>query len=323
MGKAKYHFNPKSLTYEKVKHTFTDMMLKVVAYVATGLVFSSVVLLIAYNLFNSPKELNLLRENQQYKLELSILNDRLEQLADAVKNIEEKDDNIYRVIFESEPVADEIRNGGYGGAEKYNNLKGFDNSDILIETNLKIDKIARKLSVQNKSFDDVFEMAQNKNKMLASIPAIQPIRNKNLKNLVSGFGMRIHPIYKTLRMHQGVDFVAPTGTPIYATGDGVIMYNDNSLSGYGKVVVINHGYGYKTLYAHMSSLKVKPGQKVKRGEIIGTVGSSGLSTGPHLHYEIRKGNKAINPVNFFFNDLSPAEYQKIIEIASKVNQAMS
>jgi murein DD-endopeptidase MepM/ murein hydrolase activator NlpD len=236
--------------------------------------------------------------------------------------MEQRDDNIYRVIFETDPIPPSVRKAGYGGAERYAKLEGYNNSELVIGTTKKLDKLSRELYVQSKSFDEVFKLANNKKEMLSSIPAIIPI-SKNKGNIASGFGFRIHPIYKVMRMHEGIDITARIGTPIYATGNGYIVNNAGKISGLGISCMIDHGYGYKTVYGHMSRLKVRPGQKVKRGEIIGYVGSTGLSIGPHLHYEVLKNNKVVNPVNYFFNDLTPEEYQKVIEESSKVNQALS
>jgi murein DD-endopeptidase MepM/ murein hydrolase activator NlpD len=199
-------------------------------------------------------------------------------------------------------------------------LEGFDNSALITETTKKMDKISKQIYIQSKSFDELFTMAKNKANMLVSIPAIQPISNTDLKKVASGFGWRIHPIYKTTKMHTGMDFSASVGTEIYATGNGVVV-SSNEDRGYGNNVIINHGYGYQTLYGHMSKIIRKPGQKVNRGDLIGYVGNSGSSTGPHLHYEVIKYNKKINPINFFYNDLSPAEYERMLEISSQSNQS--
>ncbi|MCF8297405.1 MAG: M23 family metallopeptidase [Saprospiraceae bacterium] len=322
MAKTKYHFNTKSLEVEKVKLTFKDRLLKALVIVSSGAMFSISALALMYYYFPSPKEKALKRENQQYKLQYEVLNNRLDNVLAVLEDIQKRDDDIYRVIFEAEPVPANERQAGYGGADRYESLKGYKNSDLIIETTQKIDKISRQLYVQSKSFDKVFDLAKKKNEMLACIPAIQPVSNKDLRRIASGFGYRIHPIYKTLRMHTGMDFSAPRGTPIYATGNGKVM-NSNRMSGYGKVCIIDHGYGYKTLYGHMSKIIVKAGQKVKRGEIIGYVGSSGTSTSPHLHYEVRINDKPVNPVHYFFNDLSPEEYEKVIEISSRINQSLS
>lgn len=323
MAKIKYHFNAKSLTFEKVKIHWRERLVKIFSFFATAAVFSTVVMIFAYNFFSSPKERAQQREIEQYKLQYKMLNDRLERVSKVLADLEEKDDNIYRVIFEAEPISDEERAASYGGSNRYEKLEGYKNSDLIIETTKKLDQLSRQMYVQSKSFDEVFEMARNKEKMVACLPAIAPLKN-GTNRIVSGYGFRIHPIYKNKRMHTGIDFTAPRGTPVYATADGVVV-NPGAIggSGYGLTVVVNHGFGYLTSYSHMSRIAARPGQKVKRGQVIGYVGSSGISTAPHLHYEVIKGGRKINPVNFFFNDLSPEEYQKVLELASRVNQSLS
>lgn len=323
MSKGKYKVNPHTLELERVKLGLKDLLLRGGYYLLGGIVFATIVLFVAYTFFDSPKELMLKRENQQYALQQEMMDSRIDQLASVLKEIEDRDDNIYRTIFEAEPIPAEERKAGIGGSDRYRNLKGYENTKRITETAKKLDQLSRELYVQSKSFDDVYKMAKSKEKMLACIPGIQPISNKDLKRIASGFGYRIHPIYKTLRMHEGVDFSAPVGTPIYATGDGKVERLKSRMSGYGNVVKIDHGFGYETLYAHMSKIIVRPGQKVKRGEIIGYVGNTGRSTGPHLHYEVRKNGKPINPVHFFYQDLTPAEYEKVIEISSRPTQSMS
>jgi murein DD-endopeptidase MepM/ murein hydrolase activator NlpD len=246
----------------------------------------------------------------------------MKQVEKVLDEIQERDDNIYRVIFEADPIPTSIRKQGFGGVNRYKKLLGLSNSELMINTSKKIDQLTKQLYLQSKSFDEVIDLAKNKSNMLASIPAIQPVANKDLKRMASGYGYRIHPIYKTRKMHYGMDFSAKTGTEIYATGDGVISKIKRSKRGYGNYVKINHGFGYETLYAHMSKYIVKRGQKVKRGEVIGYVGNSGISTAPHLHYEVRKDNKKINPMNFYYNDLSPEEYEKMLEISLQSNQSL-
>jgi len=286
-----------------------------------GAVFSAAVMLVAYNFFDSPKEKQLRREVEQYKLEYEILNSRLDNVQAVLKDVENRDDNIYRVIFEAEPIPNEVRNAGIGGADRYEKLKGYDNSDLIIETTQKMDKISRKLYVQSKSFDEVFKMAKSKEKLMLNLPAILPLP-KNKGQIISGFGLRFHPILKYRRMHTGIDIAAPKGTPIYATGDGVIAKSGRE-SGYGLTCIINHGFGYQTLYGHMSSIRVREGQKVKRGEVIGYVGSTGLSKAPHVHYEVILNGNKVNPVFFFYNDLSPDEYENVIDKANEENQCLS
>ncbi len=323
MSDRKYKVNPDTLVLEHVKMSKKDYLKKSVNYLIGGVVFATLVLFVAYSFFDSPKELMLKRENSQYTMQLELLSKRVDKLQNVLSDIEDRDDNIYRTIFEAEPISVDERRAGIGGVDRYNNLKGYDNSKLITETTQKIDLLSRELYIQSKSFDEVYKLAKRKEDMLAAIPGIQPVSNKDLRRIASGFGYRIHPIYKTLRMHAGIDFSAPTGTPIYATGDGVVERKTGRMSGYGKVVKINHGYGYETLYAHCSKIIVRPGQKVKRGEIIGYVGNTGRSTGPHLHYEVIKNGKKINPIHFFYQDLTPEEYEKVIEIASRPTQSMS
>jgi len=322
MPKIKYQFNTKSLSYEKVKTSFKQRLLRFLSFAATGLVFAALGVLIAYNTFQSPREKVLQREIDNMKLEYEFVNQKLIQLSGVLKDLQDRDNNIYRVIFEADPIPDEVRMAGFGGVNRYEKYKGFRNSDLIIETLKRSDILSKQLVVQSKSYDEIYNMVLNKAALLASIPAIQPVSNKNLKYMSSGFGYRTDPIYKTTKFHAGMDFSAPTGTPIYATGNGTILRADNDAAGYGIHVRINHGYGYLTLYAHMSKMAVKPGQKVKRGDLIGYVGNTGKSVGPHLHYEVHKNNVPINPVNFYFNDLSPEEYEKMIYMANQENQAL-
>jgi murein DD-endopeptidase MepM/ murein hydrolase activator NlpD len=322
MGKIKYQFNTKSLAVEPVRESLWDKTKKFLRIVLAGMVFSVLVLSIGYTFFDSPKEKMLLREIEQYKLNFDIANDKIDILASVLEDIQNRDDQIYRVIFEAEPIPRVIREAAFGGVDRYEQFEGFDNSQIIAATMKRIDQLSRQLYVQSISYDEVFNLARDKSEMLASIPAIVPIE-QGTKRLVSGFGPRIHPIYKTLRMHTGVDFTAPTGTPVYAPGNGRVVEAERNRHGYGLMVVIDHGYGYETLYAHLSKFNVKVGQEVKRGEIIGFVGNTGVSTAPHLHYEVIKSGKKVNPINYFFNDLTPEEFEYIIEVASRINQSLS
>jgi murein DD-endopeptidase MepM/ murein hydrolase activator NlpD len=271
--------------------------------------------------FDSPKEKILNREIQQLSIQYKILGNKLKNAEIVLDDLQKRDDNIYRLIFEADPIPKSIRKAGYGGVNRYQDLTGFKNSELVISTSKKLDQVTKQLYIQSKSFDEIIELAQNKTTMLASIPAIQPVSNKDLSRMASGFGNRIHPIYKTRKFHAGMDFSAKTGTPIYATGDGEISKIKRSRKGYGNHVVINHGFGYKTLYAHMSKYIVKKRQKVKRGDIIGYVGNTGTSVAPHLHYEVHKDGKKINPVNFYYNDLTPEQFEKMLLISSQSNQS--
>ncbi|MFO7723309.1 MAG: M23 family metallopeptidase [Bacteroidales bacterium] len=322
MAKVRYKFNPKSLEIEKVEITIKQRLLQVGSYLLTASVFAVITTIIAFQVIDSPKERALKREIEQYRLQNKVITDQLDKIEKVVVDLQYRDDNIYRVIFGAEPVSDAERNSGIGGVERYRHLDGYNNSEELINTARRVDDISRRLVVQSKSFDKVFELAKQKEQMMACIPAIVPIKNGAM-NIVSGFGYRIHPIYRTRRMHTGVDIAVKRGTPIYASGDGTVVKPSSGMGGYGLHVLIDHGFGYQSLYAHLSKTAVRPGKKVKRGELIGYVGSSGLSVAPHLHYEVIKNNQQVNPVHFFYNDLNPAEYEEVIKIASRDNQPLS
>ncbi len=321
MSKIKYRFNTKSLTYEKDIVPLRKRIWQVLSYLATGLVFATITITLAYKYLDSPKEKQLQREIAELTLQYEILNNRMTEFTQVLDDVEERDNNIYRTIFEAEPIPESIRKAGFGGVDRYRELQGYDNSDLMIETSKRLDRISKQLYIQSKSFDEVVKLVKNKEQLLASIPAIQPISNKDLKHQPSGFGWRTDPIYKTAEFHPGLDFTAAEGKEIYATGDGVVEVADNMAQGYGNHVIINHGFGYKTLYGHMLKFKVRVGQKVKRGELIGYVGSTGRSTGPHVHYEVIKNGAKVNPINYFFNDLTPEQYARLTEMASSPSQA--
>ena len=295
--------------------------MRFLSFAATGLVFAALGILIAYNTIDSPREKQLEREIERMKLDYDLVNQRLQQMSVVLEDLQDRDDNIYRVVFEAEPIPDEVRKAGFGGVNRYSRYKDFENRDLLTETMRRTDILSKQLVIQSKSYDEILGMIRNKAAMLACIPAIQPVSNKELKRMASGYGYRTDPIYKTTKFHAGMDFAAAVGTEIYATGDGVIMRADADASGYGNHVRINHGYGYMTLYGHMSKIMVRPGQRVKRGDVIGLVGNTGKSVGPHLHYEVHKNGEAINPVNFYYNDLSPEDYARMIEMSGTENQS--
>ncbi len=321
MAKIRYQFNTKSLSYERVKLTIKERTQRFLSFAGTGIVFAALGVLFAYNTFDSPREKVLEREVDQLRLEYDLLNQRLSDMYLVLGDLQDRDDNIYRVVFEADPIPSEVRKAGFGGVNRYEKYKNFDNSDLVIETMQKVDILSKQLVVQSKSYDEIFTMVKNKNLMLLAIPAIQPVNNKDLKRMASGFGYRTDPIYKTTKFHSGMDFACPIGTEIYSTGDGVVERADSDASGYGNHVRINHGYGYLTLYGHMSKINVRQGQRVKRGEIIGLVGSTGKSTGPHLHYEVHKDGEVLNPVNFYYSDLTSENYARMIELSNKENQA--
>lgn len=322
MPKVRYHFNPKSLKIEKIQVTLRQKVTRLLSVIATGLVFATVVLLLAYNFLESPKERMLERELDQYGLQYKILNDRLAQVQSVVSDLQDRDDNIYRVIFESEPIPSSVRKAGFGGTDRYEKLEGYKNSEIIKSTTQKLDMITSQLYVQSKSYDEVFELAKKKEDMMASIPAIQPISNKKLRRIGSYYGYRTDPFYKVTKFHEGIDFTASVGTEIYATGDGTVVSVERSRGGYGNCIIINHGFGYQTLYAHLSKMDVRRGQKVTRGQVIGRVGNTGKSTAPHIHYEVHKGSKSIDPINYFFNDITPEEYELMTELSQRPSQTL-
>lgn len=320
-----YRFNPHTLKYEKVFVSLRDKVKRISFNVLFGVVLGVVIVIVALRFMEPPNERLLRRELSKYKQQTARLSDRVDRAEKVLSNIEERDNVLYRTIFESEPVSDAERRSGIGGVERYADLEGYENSKLLIATSRKVDDLTKRLYVESKSLDEIYDMARSKSERLSHMPAIMPVE-KNRCKVVSGFGMRYHPILKYRRMHTGIDFTARPGTPIYATGDGVVRVagrNPQGYSGYGVVVEIDHGFGFTTLYAHMASATVRAGRKVKRGEQIGTVGSSGLSTGSHLHYEVILNGKKVDPVYYFFNDLTPQEYEEVIELARQENQSMS
>ena len=323
MAKVKFSFNPSSLQYDRIERTVWDRLLRFLAYLTGSLLLGFIYMLVFSYFFDLPKEKQLKRENNQMKAQYEIMNGRLDQVSIVLSDLEQRDDNMYRTIFEAEPISSSVRTQGRGGVSRYSELEGYDNSEIVIETAKALDALTKRIYVQSKSYDELIELARNKEVMVASIPAIMPISNKDLKRTASGWGWRIHPIYKIRKFHYGMDFTAPTGTPVYTTGDGVVDRIITSRRGYGNQVIIDHGFGYKTRYAHLdvNGFNVKKGQKVKRGDVIAFVGSTGLSTAPHLHYEVHRNGKMVDPKNFYFNDLTPAEYDRMIEISMKSGQS--
>ena len=322
MSKVKYYYDTKTLSYRKIERSFRQKVKDSIVVIAASGILAALFFVLYTIVIDSPKEKKLIRENLALQIQYNLLNERMDNMAVVLDDMQNRDDNIYRVIFESDPIPSSVRNAGFGGANRYKELEGYESSELLIETQKKLDILSKMAAVQSKSFDDVKNLALDKEKMLAAIPGIQPVANKDLKRMASGYGRRIHPIYKVRKMHWGMDFSAKTGTPIFATGDGKIS-NDRKIggSGYGKYIVIDHGYGYQTLYAHMSKVAVRKGQRVKRGDVIGYVGNTGRSAGPHLHYEVVKDGKKVNPINFYYSDLTPEEFEQMIEISNSINQS--
>lgn len=324
MSKVKYYYDSENLAYRRIKpqrrKKFGVALLFLLASALFG--FLCFVLLINTPYFETPKDKLLTNELEALKLNYKILNKKMELMDEALNAIEDRDNNIYRIYFNANPISIEERKAGFGGINRYKKLEGYNNSQLIINTTKKVDRLIKELVIQSKSLDEIVKLAQKKEKLLASIPAIQPVKNEDLKRMASGFGYRSDPFTKIRKFHYGMDFTAPTGTPIYATGDGVVLKADNSLSGYGNHIEIDHGYGYVTLYAHLSKYNCRRGQKVKRGDIIGYVGSTGRSEAPHLHYEVIKNGEKINPINFYYGSISAEEYVAISNIATQENQSL-
>jgi murein DD-endopeptidase MepM/ murein hydrolase activator NlpD len=324
MARIKYYYDTETCKYERVKTRTSDVVLNALGFLSLT-VFVAVGLLTLYSTyFESPKELLLKNEVKELEFYYEKLTTDVKTLSEILDNVEHRDDNIYRVVLGAEPIEKSIRHAGVGGVDRYTSIKekDFSHTELVVALQEKVDLLRRKLYIETKSQDEVVALAEKKEKLYASIPAIQPISNKQLVALASGFGSRTHPIYKVKKMHTGIDFAASIGTPIYATADGTVAEVSVRFSGYGKMVEIDHGFGYRTRYAHMHDFSVRQGQNVKRGDLIGYVGNTGLSTAPHLHYEVLIKKHQVDPVHYFYNDLSPAEYEKVLELASIENQSL-
>ena len=324
MFKTKYYYDKNSLSYRKVEVNKSTQIRNILAFLISSMFFGIMVLLILLKspLINTPTELTQAREISNFKLQFNLLNKKIDQLNMVLEDIEQRDNKIYRVLFETSPIPSDVRKAGFGGINRYENLKGFENSDLVVETTKKIEILTKQIVIQSKSLDEIERLASDKEKLLASIPSIQPIKNDDLTRMASGFGYRTDPFDKSRKMHGGMDFTAPRGTPIYAASDGKIIRADARSSGYGKHIRIDHGFGYVTLYAHLDKYNVKRNQKVKKGDIIGFVGSTGRSQAPHLHYEVRKDGKKYNPINFYYGDLSPDEFDALLKLANQENQSL-
>ena len=324
MSKVKYYYDHDTLSYREIKVTNKNRISGVLLFLLASFFFGITSLLILLNsdIINTPSEVAQKRSIENFKLQFDILNKKLGQLEKVIANIENRDNNLYRLYFEASPIPEEQRRAGFGGINRYKDLEGYDNSDLIINTTKRLDILTKQTVVQSRSLEEIESLAKNKASLIEAIPTIQPIKNKDLTRVASGYGYRIDPFTKIRRFHYGMDFTAKRGTPIYATGNGIVKRADNRSSGYGKHIRIDHGFGYVSLYAHLSKYKVRRGQKVKRGDIIGYVGNSGRSVGPHLHYEILKDNKKINPLNFYYGNLSAQEYEALLTQSNQENQSM-
>lgn len=321
MKKVKYFYNTQTLKYEKLVVSVRVKVLRILGFLSAAIVTGIIFLSVAYRFLDSPKEKSLRQELDNMKEKYDGLKGRMAEVNGQLADLEERDNQIYRVIFEASPIPDSARLGKKERDAELNQLQSFPSSEIIASTASLLKDITARIRAQEKSYEEIDDLVKNKQKMLASIPAIQPVANKDLNRIASGFGYRIDPVYKTVKFHAGLDFSAPSGTPIYATGDGTVEEASLSDVGYGNHVVIRHGYGYKTLYGHMLRTKVRTGQAVKRGDVLGWVGSTGKSTGPHCHYEVMKNGEKVDPVYFFFNDLSPEEFDRMLKIARSGNQS--
>ena len=324
MARIKYYYDTETCKYERIKVKKRDVIINALGFLSLVLICAAVIVVILNQYFETPKTMRQAQALEDYETRFELMQEQVINMEKMLGVLQEKDDNVYRVVFEAEPIPQTVREAGSGGARRYRDIleSDLENKDLVVSTMEKIDRVKKKMYIQTKSYDEIVELAMNKDKLYQALPAIQPISNKQLRRLSSGYGWRTDPILKVRSFHEGIDFSAPRGTPIYATGDGVVKYTRNDLNGYGLYMVIDHGYGYRTLYGHMSTYNARAGQNVKRGEIIGYVGNSGKSTGPHLHYEVHKNGQHVNPVNYFYKDLNAKEYEEILRLASIENQTL-
>jgi len=324
MSKVKYYYDSETLAYKKIKRK-KGRKLGIAFLGVLGTFLAGFLLLVIYlniPMIETPKEKALKRELQNMQLQYGVLNKKMDQIQNVLANVEDRDNNIYRLYFEANPIPEEQRKAGFGGINRYKNLEGYDNSKLIVETNKRLDILTKQIVVQSKSLDEITILAKEKEQLLTAIPAIQPVKNENLKRIASGYGWRSDPFTKVKKFHNGMDFSAPRGTPVYATGDGKVERADSRSTGYGNHIRVNHGYGYTSLYAHLYKYNVRVGQRVKRGDVIGFVGSTGRSQGPHLHYEIFKDDEHINPINFYYGHLSPEEFDQVLIKAQEENQSL-
>ncbi|WP_396178231.1 M23 family metallopeptidase [Flavobacterium sp.] len=324
MKKVKYYFDSENLAYRKIETKKRKRFGYIALFLLSSAVFGilSFIVLLNTPFFETPKDRLQTREIENLKLRYAILNTKMNEVDDVLEQIQERDNNLYRTYFNTSIIPEEQRKAGFGGINRYKELEGYNNSELVINTSKRVDVLSKQAAIQSRSLDEIVKLAKEKEKLLAAIPAIQPVKNENLKQMASGFGYRSDPFTKVRKFHAGMDFTAKSGTPIYATGDGVVEKADNTASGYGNHIVIRHGFGYETLYAHLSKYKVRRGQKVQRGDVIGFVGSTGRSEAPHLHYEVHKNGEVVNPLNYYYGNISAAEYAIISKLASQENQSL-
>jgi len=317
--KIKFHFNPDTLSYEPIIHSFAHKLKQILLHLFSGISLGALFFFVFVSTIDSPEEKQLGLEKSRMQAQYKVLDRQFEEAQKVLNDLQQRDDNLYRVVFQAEPIPLEVRRSSAPNTQYYEQLLNMTNSEIVVASTKKMNEIRKQIYIQSKSYDELVNLSKNKEAMLECIPAIQPVLNKDLTRMASGFGWRIDPVYRTRRFHAGMDFTAPIGTDIFATGNGSVV-SAGWKQGYGNCVEINHGYGYLTLYGHMSSIKVRVGQKVKRGDVIGLVGSTGKSTGPHLHYEVHLRGQIMNPQNYYFLDLSPAEYDRMVQMSNNSGQ---
>ncbi len=322
MAKVKYYYDQETLSYRKVERRKRTIFGGVFLFVFSSCLVGFLLYLYAGKIYDSPELRNIKRDKKFVEMQMEQMEQEIDQLASVIEEVENRDNSIYRIYFDADPIPAEQRQAGFGGVNRYKNYEGYSNSDKVISLRESIDKLKKRTAIQSKSLDEIAVLAQDKEQLLASIPAIQPVRNQDLTRMASGYGYRTDPFNKTRKFHYGMDFTAPRGTPVFASGDGVVERADANSSGYGNHIRIDHGFGYTTLYAHLRRSKpynVRVGQKVKRGDIIGYVGSTGRSQAPHLHYEVFKDGERINPINFYYGSLTPEEFNALLKRSQQEN----
>jgi len=322
MKKIKYYYNTHTLRYEKLETPLRVRLLQLFGFIAASIVTGIIIFAIAFRYIDSPKEKLLRQQNDDLRQNYSIMSERLKQLELQMDEIANRDNTVYRSIFEANPIPDSARVKEMEKRKEVQLVQGMGSTELVKNMTAQLNNLALRMAYQERSFDEITKMVKNKEQLLASIPAIQPISNKTLTRIASGYGYRIDPIYKDRRAHMGMDFTAPQGTPIYATADGVVSDAGFNTGGFGNRVVINHGNNYQTLYGHMYRIKARVGQRVKRGEVIGYVGNTGKSSGPHCHYEVHHRGNPVNPIYYFYNDLTPAQFDRLLKLAASSNQSM-
>lgn len=322
MKKIKYYYNTHTLRYEKLETPLRVKLLRVFGFIAAAFVTAAIISFFAFRFIGSPNEKLLRNENEKLKDRYRYLDKEVRDIRQQMTELEKRDNEVYRSIFEAKPIPDSARSKELEEQERLARVEGMHESELINSIVSSLNNISSRIRTQQRSYTEVQKLMENKEQLLASTPAIQPVSNKDLERVASGYGYRIDPIYKTIKLHAGLDFTCPQGTPIYATADGTVASAGNQGDGYGNHVVINHGYGYQTLYAHMYRISARRGQRVKRGEVIGYVGSTGKSTGPHLHYEVHKNGRKIDPVYFFYNDLTPEQFDRLLKKAAAANQSL-